>query len=112
MCIRDSNYTKRQAKADPKRDLEQLITEPALSASTDKTLDMAFDNTNAAGAKIAAARLTKTAAAHALLLKLAEEACDDKKVKKEKNSQAQMGVTPMPAQPAPPLGQAGQGRHM
>lgn len=114
------NYTKRQAKADPKRDLGQLITEPALSASTDKTLDIAFDNTNAAGAKIAsakktpspAARLTKTAAAHALLLKMAEEACADPKAKKEKNSQAQMGVTPMPAQPAPPLGQAGQGRHM
>jgi hypothetical protein len=72
------NYTRRQAKADPKRDLGQILTEPALSAATDKTLNEAFNHTNEAGAKIASAQLTKTAAAHALLLRLAEEAEQEK----------------------------------
>jgi hypothetical protein len=132
-------YTKRQAKMDPKRDLGQLLVEPALSASTDQALAQAFEHTNEAGAKVAhtrfgqlaqqlaaklpttkqaaakpaakpttkqasarrpaaptpASRLTKTAAAHALILKLAEEACADK-AKKVKTSnlstpESQMG---------------------
>lgn len=57
------NYTKGQAKADPKKDVNQVLTEPALSAATDKVLAEAFDNTGAAGVKISAANpLRKTAA--------------------------------------------------
>jgi hypothetical protein len=84
------NYTKREAKSDPKKDLGKVINEPALSAAHDSVLQKAWDNTDRAGAKIASAKLTKTAAAHALLLKLAEEAEEEKKdqeKKKEKNSQ-------------------------
>jgi hypothetical protein len=87
------DYTKRQAKADPKKDLGKVIDEPALSAAHDSVLQKAWTHTNEAGAKIASAespssKLTKTAAAHALLLKLAEEAeAEKKKAKKEKNSQ-------------------------
>lgn len=127
-------YTKRQAKMDPKRDLGQLLVEPALSSATDKVLEQAFAHTNEAGAKVAhtlfgqlaqkqaaakpapvkqaaarqvpakpavkqasakpkpptaASRLTKTAAAHALLLKLADEVCKEKKVKTSNFSTAQ-----------------------
>jgi hypothetical protein len=90
------NYTKRQAKADPKKDLGHVLSEPALSSATDKTLERAFDHTNQAGAKIASSRLTKTAAAHALLLKMAEEVEAEKataKGKKEKNSNMGGGLS-------------------
>jgi hypothetical protein len=83
------DYKKRQAKAQPKKELGHLIDEPALSAAHDKVLHKAWNHTDQAGAKIASAKLTKTAAAHALLLKLAEEAEDEKKkkgAKKEKQS--------------------------
>lgn len=57
------NYTKGQAKADPKKDVNQVLTEPALTSSTDKVLNEAFTNTGAAGVKISAAKdLQKTAA--------------------------------------------------
>lgn len=65
------DYTKRDAKKDPKKDLGAVLTEPALSASTDKTLARVWDKTEQAGAKIAG-DLTRTAAAQALLAKLAE----------------------------------------
>lgn len=81
------DYTKRQAKADPKSDLNKLLVEPALSAAHDSTLQRVWDHTDEAGAKIAAAKLTKTAAAHAILLKLAAEQAEEKKRDKEKNSQ-------------------------
>lgn len=55
------NYTKGQAKADPKKDVNQVLTEPALSSATDKTLAQAFDATGQAGVKISSMR--KTAAA-------------------------------------------------
>lgn len=79
------NYTRRQAKADPKKDAGHLLNEPALSASTDTVLNEAFDHTSQAGAKIASSRM-RTAAAQALLSKLAEDAKGDAK-KKEKLSQ-------------------------
>lgn len=56
------NYTKGQAKADPKKDVNQVLQEPALTSSTDKVLQQAFDNTGAAGVKISSAgSLRKTA---------------------------------------------------
>lgn len=87
------DYTKRDAKKDPKKDLGHLLTEPALSASTDKTLERTLDHTGQAGAKIASSRLTKTAAAHALLLKMAEETAAEVvgKVPKGKKKASQMG---------------------
>jgi hypothetical protein len=76
-----TNYTKRQAKAEPKTDSNVYWKEPALSSSTDKTLNMAFKHTGEAGAKIASAGDpgVKTAAGRALLTKLAEAADAKKK---------------------------------
>lgn len=90
------NYTKREAKADPKSDAGKVLDEPALSASTDKTLQKTLDHTQQAGAKIAS-DMMKAAAAQAILSKLAEEAsaeADEKKKKaKEKQSQGMSGLS-------------------
>jgi hypothetical protein len=56
------DYTKREAKADPKKDVAQVVTEPPLSSTTDKVLEQAFDATGQAGVKISSAGgLRKTA---------------------------------------------------
>ena len=81
------NYTRRDAKADPKSDMADVIKEPAQTSSTDKVLDTAFDHTDEAGAKISSA--TRVAAARAILSKLAAEM----NVKKKKA----MGMAPSPS---------------
>ncbi len=69
------DYKKNQAYANRKADLAKYLTEPALSGQTDKTLAEAFSHTGEAGTKFASAQpAIKTAAARALLLRLAEEA--------------------------------------
>ena len=76
------NYQKREAKAPVKAQLARVLTEPALSAAHDRTLDQAFDNTGKAGVKIASS--VRAMAARAVLEKLAEEACGtDGKPKKK-----------------------------
>ncbi len=77
------DYTRGQAYADRKIDLGKYFKEPALSAATDKTLQVAFEHTGKAGPKIASAPEVvegslKTAAARALLGKLAEAAEQEK----------------------------------
>lgn len=105
------NYTKRDAKADPKSDMGDLLTEPAQSASTDKVLQKVLDHTNEAGAKISsvASDLHKTAAARILLSKLAEQVNGEKKDKNAKNAngkkekESQLGgnsSTPTVSQPS------------
>jgi len=109
------NYSKRDAKADPKKDMGNLLAEPMQSKATDKTLSRVWDHTDQAGAKIAG-DMTRTAAARALLAKLASkqetktaegESCASgedkvrsavaKAVKgKEKDSQGMGGPTPTP----------------
>ncbi len=86
------NYTKGQAKADPKSDVNKVLKEPALTSATDKVLQKTLDHTGQAGVKISSVRrdLVKTAASQALLSKLAKEAAEEKKAradKKEKKSQ-------------------------
>lgn len=83
------DYTKQQAKADPKSDVNKVLDEPALTSSTDKTLQETLDHTSQAGVKISSA-LTKTAAAQALLYKLAEAAQCEKNDAKKKEKQSQM----------------------
>lgn len=85
------NYTKRDAKADPKADLRDVHGEPALSASTDTVLNQALDHTQEAGAKISSANV-KLAAARALVAKIAAGDLPKKKVKK-----SMMGGGGMPA---------------
>lgn len=93
------NYTKRQAKADPKRDSNHVWDEPALSSAHDSVLQQAFDATPKAGVKISQ-DLTRVAAAQALLRKYAEEAKEKKeeaKEKKSKEKESSMGPTPAQA---------------
>jgi hypothetical protein len=90
------DYTKGKAKADPKSDVNKVLVEPALTSATDTVLKDTFDNTGKAGVKISHIRrdLTKTAAAQALLSKIATEAEEEKKTKggkKEKNSNMAQG---------------------
>ena len=101
------NYTKGQAKADPKKDVNQLLSEPALSSSTDKVLERTLDNTGQAGVKISSAKsMSKTAAQvgaqrvllSRLLEKAANEGCDDKKEPgKDKKSMGMAPTTPQAA---------------
>ena len=100
------NYTKKDAKGDPKSDLKDVLTEPALSAGTDKTLQQTLDHTEQAGAKISSAQkvpqpeinaTAKVARARAVLAKLAEGAgCapSGKKTKKAQGPAASMAATP------------------
>lgn len=94
------DYKKVQAKKDPVSDMSDVVTEPAMSAAHDKTLNMVFDKTREAGAKIAS-DLTRTAAAQALLAKhAADAACRKGAGKKEKQSQmGGGGGQPLPTTP-------------
>jgi hypothetical protein len=103
------DYTKRDAKADPKSDMGDVLDEPAQTSSTDKTLAKTLDHTNEAGAKISSAQgiaedLQKTAAARVLLSKLAEQVNGDKKSEKNKKEKESMlgagAATPTVSQPA------------
>ncbi|WP_394831711.1 hypothetical protein LVJ94_34880 [Pendulispora rubella] len=70
-----AHYTRGQAYANRKTDLRKYLTEPALTSSTDRTLQDVFANTPRAGVKISSAPeilSPRTAAARALLHKLAE----------------------------------------
>jgi hypothetical protein len=70
-------YTRREAYGNRKTDLAKYWDEPALSSATDKTLEVAFAHTPQAGTKFSSAAhglSTKTAAAKALLRKLAQAA--------------------------------------
>ena len=65
------SYTKGQAYENRRRELKAYFNEPAMSSSTDKVLQQSFDATSKAGVKIAS-ETVKTAAARAVLTKLAE----------------------------------------
>ena len=92
------NYTKGQAKADPKSDVNQVLNQPALTRAGDSVLHEAFDHTEAAGTKFSSAKNpvsadgVKVAAARVLLSKLMEKVAEDKSGKKEKKSM--MGGAP------------------
>lgn len=68
------NYKKNQAYAGRKTELRQYFNEPALTSQTDTTLQQAFAHTGEAGTKLSSAGAqVKTAAARAVLMKLAEK---------------------------------------
>jgi len=89
------DFTKRDAKGDPKTDLGDVLREPALSAATDTVLQQTVAHNNEAGSKISSMKL---AAARALVTKLAA-ACAAAPVKKTKKAQG-MGMTLGPPTPA------------
>lgn len=66
------DYKKGTAYAPRKAELKKYFNEPALTSSTDNTLQKAFAHTGEAGVKISSAGQVKTAAARALLKKMAE----------------------------------------
>jgi len=108
------NYTKQQAKADPKKDVNKVLTEPALSKSTDPVLQNTLDHASSAGVKISSAQkmrdsAVQVAGARALLSKLAAEVCSEKERKEKKGA---MGATPQSAagpaaSPPPSMGGGG-----
>jgi len=67
------NYTKRDAKAEPKERMGEVLDEPAQKKTTDTVLQNNLSNTDAAGTKISS---VKVAAARAYLKKVAEAGCD------------------------------------
>lgn len=67
------HFKKNQAHSPRKAELRQYFNEPALSSQTDTTLQQAFAHTGEAGTKFASAPSVKTAAARAILMKLAEK---------------------------------------
>ncbi len=79
------NYTKGEAKSQVKGQLSKVLSEPALSSAHDNVLQKLLSHTGQAGVKISSAPSMKTAAARALLEKMAEEVegKDDKAKKKE-----------------------------
>jgi len=66
------DYKKGTAYAPRKAELKKYFNEPALTSATDNTLQKAFAHTGEAGVKISSAGQVKTAAARALLKKMAE----------------------------------------
>ena len=94
------DYTKGKAKADPKKDVNQVLTEPALTSATDKTLQKVLDNTGKAGVKISSAiqphEYEKVAAVRALLSKLSMEHDEEKKKKKGKDKEKDSMIDPSP----------------
>jgi hypothetical protein len=100
------DYTKGQAKADPKSDMRKVLTEPMMSGSGDQVLQKTLDNAGKAGIKIGSAEAqqmaedsTRISAARALLTKLAADASEkkDDKAKKSKEKESGMGGTPAAA---------------
>lgn len=92
------NYTKSDAKAQVKPQLKAVLSEPALSAAHDNVLQKTLAHTGQAGVKISSS--IKSAAARAILEKMAEEAAKDKDGKdKKKESAGGMGSFN-----APPVG--------
>lgn len=105
------DYTKGQAKADPKSDVNKVLTEPALTSSTDKTLQKVLDNTGKAGVKISSAVSTddveKVAAVRALLNKLAADQEESKKKDGKKEKKSQIDPSPAASLPSGPASSMG-----
>lgn len=98
------NYTKGEAKSQVKGQLAKVLSEPALSSAHDNVLQKVLSHTSQAGVKISSASTEpsmKTAAARAILEKMAEEA--DKKDDKSKKKESMGG---MGTYQAPPVGGA------
>ena len=106
------DYTKREAKAEPKEQMGEVLDEPAQKKSTDAVLQNNLSDTAEAGVKISAAQAV---AARTLLSKIAEEGCasdaspeakaraekvrslvESKQKEKEKDSQGVGGGTASP----------------
>ena len=103
------DYTKGQAKADPKSDLGKVLDEPALSAAHDQVLQKTLDHTGEAGVKISMAQgVNRVDAARAFLSNLMDKVSTEagKKAEgKKKEKESMMGAAPSsPSQIANPVG--------
>jgi hypothetical protein len=97
------NYKKREAKDNPRTDVNQLLEQPALSRKHDPVLHQMLDNAGKAGVKLSH-DATKIAAARALLLNLQDKVAAKPVAGKKKESMgAQLGgniTTPSVSTPA------------
>jgi hypothetical protein len=71
------NYKKREAKENPKKDVNQVLEQPALTRRHDPVLHQTLDNAGKAGVKLSH-DATKVAAARALLMNLQEKVAEEK----------------------------------
>jgi hypothetical protein len=105
------NYTKGQAKADPKTDLNKVLDQPALSAAHDKILQKTLDHTSDAGVKISMAQnATRAAAARAVLAEMLDKTAAAKcKTKQSQGAGAPGSFVPInpPNAPTTPRGATG-----
>lgn len=93
------NYTKSDAKSQVKPQLAKVLSEPALSSAHDNVLQKVLNHTGQAGVKISSAPSMKTAAARAILEKMAEAA--ESKDGKDKKKESMGGASSFTA---PPVG--------
>jgi hypothetical protein len=110
------NYTKGEAKANPKSDVAQVLNEPPLSAAHDKVLQQAFDATGRAGVKISSAKpqaMAKTAlqiaAQRAMLGRLLKTAGADAAAEKKDGKDKRSGMAPETPQAATGINAATMG---
>lgn len=92
------DYTKGQAKAQPKREVSQLLAQPALTTAGDNVLQQTLSHTGEAGVKIAQDAL-RVKAARALLSNLIEKVAseEEKKSGKKKESTGMAPASPSAA---------------
>lgn len=96
------DYTKREAKENPKGDVNQVLAQPALTRKNDPVLHKVLDNANKAGVKLSsdqsiAGDSVKVAAARALLSNMIEKHAAEKGEQnngKKKEKDSQMGAAP------------------
>jgi hypothetical protein len=93
------DFTKQQAKADPKSDVDQILEQPALTRAGDSVLHKVLTHTGEAGVKISSAvpslagDTVKVAAARALLSNLMDKVATDKGAK-DKQKKSAMNAAP------------------
>jgi hypothetical protein len=98
------DYNKGQAKADPKSDLGDVLTEPALSSKTDKVLQKTLDHTGEAGGKISMAQdVTRVNAARAYLSNLMAKVAAEKGGKKKEKTSTMAAAPSIPQQIPTPI---------
>lgn len=100
------NATKRQAKAQNRSALSEVLSEPAMSSAHDKTLQKSLDNTSNAGVKISSAQAD---AARELLRKFVDASPDNAQKLAARVKLAQdpdMAAAPAAAPAPPPMAAA------
>lgn len=97
------DYTKGEAKEDPKSDVAQVLDQPPLTRAGDSVLHKVLTHTGEAGVKISSPKApfggdtTKVAAARALLSNLMDKVAAEKKNKEKKSMMGSAPASPSAA---------------